>query len=314
MVRRRHADRVLEAVMSGAAASRVAASWRRSLVNHRLDPADQRPPDLLTELELRLAREAAGALMAVAAPHLDRLHAMVGHAGCAVLVSDAEGLVLDQRSPAPDAPVFRRWGLWSGGRWSEAAEGTNGIGTCIAEQRPVTISCDEHFLSRNTAMSCIDAPVFDADGRLAGVIDVSTCRADGAPGGVALITAVLADAARSIQYELFRTRFPTERIVLCDAPGRADAGMLLAVDDDDLAVGATRAARRALGFDPDMEGPRPVADLIGKAAAPSPLDLAERSALRQALARAGGEKAAAARALGIGRATFYRRMKRHGLE
>ncbi|MCJ2179250.1 helix-turn-helix domain-containing protein, partial [Novosphingobium album (ex Hu et al. 2023)] len=39
----------------------------------------------------------------------------------------------------------------------------------------------------------------------------------------------------------------------------------------------------------------------------------ERAVLRQALARSNGNVAAAARLLGIGRATMYRRMERAGM-
>ena len=316
MARSRHAERIFEVAGSAAAlaASRIAASWRRSLVNHRLDPVDARAPERLDAAALRAARKAAGPLLAAAAPFLDRLHAIAGQAGCAVLLTDADGVVLDQRSPAAEATVFERWGLWSGGRWSEAVEGTNGIGTCLAEGRAVTIRPDEHFLSRNTAMTCIDTPLFGPEGELVGALDTSSCRSDCDAALSGLIAAVLADAARGVERDLFRARYPAERIVVCDDGGVGGAGaMLLAVDADDLAVGATRAARRAFSFDPARDGPRPAGDLLGwttDAAAP---DNAERAMLRRALARAGGDRSAAARALGIGRATLYRRMKRHGL-
>lgn len=314
MAHKRHAERIFETAGSAAAlaASRVAASWRRSLVNHRLDPVDDRAPERLDAAALRAARDAAGPLMAAAAPFLDRLHAVAGRAGCAVLLTDADGVVLDQRSPAAEATVFQRWGLWSGGRWSESVEGTNGIGTCLAEGRAVTIRPDEHFFTRNAAMTCIDAPLFGPEGELVGALDASSCRADcdAALGG--LIAAVLADAARGVERDLFRARYPGERIVVCDGAGGGGA-MLLAVDADDMVVGSTRAARRAFGFDPARDGPRPAGDLLGWTTDAPALDDAERAMLRRALARAGGDRSAAARALGIGRATLYRRMKRHGL-
>ena len=90
--------------------------------------------------------------------------------------------------------------------------------------------------------------------------------------------------------------------------------VLLAVDKDDLAIGATRAARRALGL--EREGtirPRPAADLLGREDELTGFDKAERAAVVRALARAEGNVSAAARALGIGRATMYRRMSRLGL-
>jgi transcriptional regulator of acetoin/glycerol metabolism len=61
--------------------------------------------------------------------------------------------------------------------WSEKFEGTNGIGTCIVEQRAVTIDRDQHFFTRNSGLFCTTAPIFDENGDLAAALDVSSCRA-----------------------------------------------------------------------------------------------------------------------------------------
>ena len=58
------------------------------------------------------------------------------------------------RGAAVDDPNFADWGLWPGTLWSEAEQGTNGIGTCLAEGRALTIHRDQHFHTRNTALSC----------------------------------------------------------------------------------------------------------------------------------------------------------------
>jgi transcriptional regulator of acetoin/glycerol metabolism len=90
--------------------------------------------------------------------------------------------------------------------------------------------------------------------------------------------------------------------------------MLLAVDQDDLVLGATRGARRAFGLRPS--GPIatiPASDLFGREDGPSGFEKAERAAVIRALSRANGNVSAAARNLGIGRATLYRRMKRLGI-
>jgi transcriptional regulator of acetoin/glycerol metabolism len=68
---------------------------------------------------------------------------------------------------------FKHWGIWLGGVWSEQFEGTNGIGTCITDRRPVLVHCAEHFRSRHTRLSCAGAPIFDPQGGLLGVLDVS---------------------------------------------------------------------------------------------------------------------------------------------
>lgn len=310
---RGHADRVALASASSGDVSRLAVSWRRSMVKHGLDPADPGRPVRLSDRELATRRAAMAGFLRVAAPQIDQLFNLVCLSGCNVMLTDAHGLVLDQRVSAADAAQFRDWGLWQGTDWSEAAQGTNGIGTCLAEGRPVTIHRDEHFRTSNTALSCIDAPIWGPDGRLLAALDVSSARADQTERYNRLIAAQVAQTARAIEAVFFHASFPDARIVLA-APDGGDPAMLLAVDGDDLAIGATRMARRALGL--EREGtlrPRPVADLLGRQDGLTGFDKAERAAVARALARAGGNVSAAARALGIGRATLYRRMARLGI-
>lgn len=308
----RHADYVAQKSQSNSATSALAASWRRSLLKHGLDPADARRPERLTFDELAARRQAMERFLRVAGPQLDQLFNLVGLSGCNVLLTDADGVVLDQRVNGADAEQFRDWGLWQGTVWSEAVQGTNGIGTCLAEGRQVTIHRDEHFHTRNTAMSCMDAPIWGPDGRLLAALDVSSARADQTERYNRLIGAQVAQTARAIEAVFFRASFPEARIVVADDNG--DAAALLAVDKDDLAIGATRAARRVLGL--EREGAirqRPAADLLGRDDDLTGFDKAERAAVARALARADGNVSAAARALGIGRATMYRRMARLGL-
>ncbi|WP_295045101.1 GAF domain-containing protein [uncultured Paracoccus sp.] len=308
----RHADYVARQSQSNSATSALTASWRRSLLKHGLDPADARRPERLTLEELSQRRQAMDPFLRVAGPQLDQLFNLVGLSGCNVLLTDADGAVLDQRVNAADAEQFRDWGLWQGTIWSEAVQGTNGIGTCLAEGRQVTIHRDEHFHTRNTAMSCMDAPIWGPDGRLLAALDVSSARADQTERYNRLISAQVTQTARAIETVFFRASFPEARIVVAD--DTADAAVLLAVDKDDLAIGATRAARRALGL--EREGairPRPAADLLGRDDDLTGFDKADRAAVVRALARAEGNVSAAARALGVGRATLYRRMARLGL-
>lgn len=312
MSRPSHAELVTQQSQSNSAASALAASWRRSMLRYGLDPADRRRPDRLSQGELAARRQAMEHFLHVAAPQLDQLYNLVCLSGCNVLLTDADGVVLDQRVTEADAAQFREWGLWQGADWSERAQGTNGIGTCLAEGRQVTIHRDEHFHTRNTGMSCMDAPIWGPDGRLLAALDVSSARADQTERYNRLIGAQVAQAAQAIEALFFRASFPQARIVLAsdDSGGAA----LLAVDKDDLAIGATRAARRALGL--EREGglrPRPAADLLGRNDDLQGFDKAERAAVARALARAEGNVSAAARALGIGRATMYRRMARLGL-
>ena len=309
----KHCDRVLATVHSSAAAtSSVAASWCRSALHHGLDPSAGRRGDLIDGSGLSQLRELNGELLAAATPILDNLFGSVGRTGCCVILSNLDGVVLEARSGAADSALFDAIGLTTGAVWSEAAEGTNGIGTCLVEQRPVTILQAEHFASRNIGVSCMDAPIFDPEGQLVAALDVSSARADHGEAMATMISALVQDAARQIERDFFCRRFAEARIVYApEAPGRGSA--LLAVDRDDLVIGATRAARRQFHLDAaKLTNPRPLADVLGTGEQGGFED-SERAVLRQALARSGGNVAAAARLLGIGRATMYRRMERAGL-
>lgn len=303
------------------ARSAVAASWRRCLTVYGLDPEDGRPPETLSGAELARARERVGPLLGAAEASMDRLFSAVGDSGCCVLFTDAAGTPLARRGAAADDGLFRHWGLWTGAVWSEAAAGTNGIGAVLAEQRPMTIHRDQHFHTAHIGLSCTAAPVYDPLGRLAGVLDVSSCRADLAAAMIGLVEAAVLDAARRIEAQTFRHAFPAARIVLLGGENQIDrptAG-LLAIDRDDRVVGATRAARLALKLnDERLARGLPAADLISPgsddgAEGEKALATAERGAVVRALARVGGNVSAAAIDLGVSRATLHRRMNRLGL-
>ena len=308
-----HADVVLAAVHASdrSAVSPLSVSWRRSAVKHRLDPSSGAKRELLGGAELEALREAHLPLLQVAIPVLDQLFQSVGLSGCGVVLTDARGTILERRVRPGERADFTRAGLVEGARWSEADEGTNGIGTCLVEDRPVVIHRNQHFASRNIDISCMDAPVHDPEGRLVAALDVSSCRDDHDRAKAEMVAALVREAARRIERDCFCRHFDAARIVFA---GDSAAGLeLLAVDRDDLVIGASRAARLRFALDDaQLRESRPVAQVMGRDEAPS-FESGDRAVLRQALARAQGYASAAARALGVSRATFYRRCARAGI-
>jgi transcriptional regulator of acetoin/glycerol metabolism len=159
------------------------------------------------------------------------------------------------------------------------------------------------------------APVYDHCGRLAAALDVSSCRADLTADFVGLITAAVAEAAHRIEARHFRAAFPGARIVLVPDTDWA-AGAMLAIDRDDVVVGATRAARLACGItDALLLGSlRAETVLSGESGGENEeFQRAERVVVQRALWRATGNVSAAARALGVSRATMHRKMRQLGL-
>jgi AraC-like DNA-binding protein len=248
----RHAERVCsiaEGATPPSGVEEVSSSWQRSANKHGVDPADSTAPRILTTGELKPLREPLDELVFSAQEEIDQLYKVVREAGYTVLFCDSSGVAIEHRGEDAQASRFEYWGTWLGGVWSEEVEGTNGIGTCIVEERPVTVHRSQHFRSRHVNLSCSGAPVFGVDGRLMAVLDVSAIDSERSERAYALTGPLTIRSARAIEERFFRERFRREWIIAVAPPEGGGSGMLLAIDGDQRIVGADRAARTSLLLD-----------------------------------------------------------------
>lgn len=212
------------------AESRIATSWRRCLISHKLDPARQGPPQTLTEAEVRHVAEPMEETIRLLTPELDDLARVLRDAGYCVNLADANATMLFSRLPGEaDARMFLDWKIYTGSNFAETFEGTNGLGTCLAEQKPILVHRDEHFRAQWHMFSCAVAPLFDQAGRLAGAINITSCREDLERAAHQLALAVTMEATRRMEGAIFRDYFRNAWIAT--VPGDGGSG-LLAYDDD----------------------------------------------------------------------------------
>jgi len=321
--RHHHASLIENALIGNEAARNpVVASWQRSKILHKLDPSHYRAPERLSSYELRQAHDKMGSLIHIANPRLDRLYLALGKVGCCILLADANGVPIARRGAEPDNKTFNEFGLWTGAIWSEESEGTNGIGTCLIEERALTIHKDQHFHSKNIDFSCSAAPIFDHVGKLMGALDISSCRSDLTTDFSRLIEDSVVAAARRIEGENFAYHFKSAKIILAnqhlssdDSLSEYQSAALIALDGDDMVVGATKRARHIYALnDESFKNPIPLSSLTGQ-------DIDEANnymksgqrAVKQALSRSGGNITQAAISMGISRATLHRKIKRFKL-
>lgn len=228
------------------AESRIATSWRRCLISHKLDPARQGPPQTLTESEIRHVAEPMEETIRLITPELDDLARVLRDAGYCVNLADANATMLFSRLPGEaDARMFMDWKIYTGSNFAETFEGTNGLGTALAEQKPILVHRDEHFRAQWHMFSCAVAPLFDQAGRLAGAVNITSCREDLERAAHQLALAVTMEATRRMEGAIFRDHFRNAWIAT--VPGDGGSG-LLAYDDDRRIVGACRSARALLGL------------------------------------------------------------------
>jgi transcriptional regulator of acetoin/glycerol metabolism len=173
----------------------------------------------------------------------DRLYAIVRQQAYVALLCNGGGVAVHHRGDEARADEFKRWGIWLGGVWSERVEGTNGIGTCIADQRPVLVHCSQHYRSLHAQLSCAGAPIFDPQGRLVAVLDVSRINGEAENQPFRLVLDATIASARAIEERMFREHFRHEWTIAAAPADDTMAGLLLAVDEHQRILGADRIAR-----------------------------------------------------------------------
>ena len=227
----------------------VADSWRRCLTANHLDPDNRLSPQIITEREIKVSSEPLHNLILHAQEEIDRLYAIVGPEEYVVLLCNREGVAIHHRGDESKAEAFKYWGIWLGGVWSEDVEGTNGIGTCITEQRAEMVHRGQHFRTRHTQLSCAGAPIFDPFGELTAVLDTSSMDPETSEQSLSLVMAATKVSARAIEERVFREHFRSAWNVAAAPSGVTDMAVLLAVDNERRIVGADQVARRVFDFD-----------------------------------------------------------------
>ncbi len=173
-----HGDLVVSAVNGGATSCRiepcVLESWRRCIDAFEMDPEIRREPTFVERADLELRREKYCNLTKIAKLEMTNLFQQISGSGCSILLTDDEGVVLNYVGDPLFTTAAASTGLNPGAIWSEEIQGTNGMGTCLVEKRPLVIHRNEHFLTKNTGLTCSAAPIFDPAGRVAGVLDASS--------------------------------------------------------------------------------------------------------------------------------------------
>ena len=174
-----HARHVYSVIRSGSSAesvgvpSRIARSWTRCVDDYGLDPASQAEPRMVSGNELSDRQTRLSDLLAFARTEMASLYQQIAGSGYAIALTDGDGVVLNYFGDPSFTGVASSTGLLLGSVWTEQVQGTNGMGTCLAERQPVVIHHAEHFLARNIGLTCSAAPIFDHDGTLIAVLDAS---------------------------------------------------------------------------------------------------------------------------------------------
>lgn len=239
------------AVPGGLVAEPILRSWRRC-ADLGFDMRGVRRAELMTQGELREAQQRNEALRRLSEPAMSLLRRQAGGNGGLVILSDAQGLVLDSDGDTGFAQRASRVALMPGAPWDEAAAGTNAIGTALVEGRPIAVHGAEHYFEPNRILTCAAVPITDSEGRTLGVLDLSSPARDLRPDVLELVRA----AVDLIEHRLFEQAYEQHAVLRLhvDHAGLGAPGEGLLAFQGDLLIGANRRALQALGLAPTALG------------------------------------------------------------
>ena len=123
--------------------------------------------------DLSVLIEQNRALHTHAIPVMETLYEQIINTHNMLILTDANGLIMHSLGDDDFLEKAERVALKPGVAWSEESKGTNAIGTSIAELTPALVHANEHFLTANSFLTCSAAPIFDYQGNVIGVLDVT---------------------------------------------------------------------------------------------------------------------------------------------
>src|SRR3954451_12508091 len=179
----------------------IVESWRRVLATG-LDPTDLLPSIEAdpSETRERWLEHPLGLLRHVL---VEPLQLLAEESNSIVQVTDPSGLTLFLGGPDWLKERAAEMNLVEGARCSETVNGTNGVGTALAENHPVQVFGFEHFSHHHREWVCSGAPIHDpVSGRLVGVIDLTSPWKIAHPRSLELVTT----AARTTEQCLLEER------------------------------------------------------------------------------------------------------------
>ena len=326
----------------------VERSWRRCLANGQR-PEERLGFEMITAQARQRVIDAAWPLVQAARPVLDRLSRALASTRYFAILTDRDGIVIDAHGPIDRsdrrADLITRVGV----NLSERSVGTTAIGAALTELQPVWLHRGEHFFADTSVYSCAGAPLFGPDGRCVGMLDLTGIDAAERPELKHLVAQSVRSIENALMQALphkllLRLNWPgrslggdEDGLVCLDADGwllgsnhparqmvpqlglpgaPAHCSELFAQPWEQLFDAARRGTKQLPLELPLWSGLRlhALPQLAGQPAAAVtprvPLRDVEIALIRAAIAEAGGNIVQAAHALGISRATIYRRIGR----
>ncbi|HMK60282.1 MAG TPA: sigma-54-dependent Fis family transcriptional regulator [Dissulfurispiraceae bacterium] len=112
-------------------------------------------------------------LINIAKPFMSNLYKFVQGSGFVVVLTDENGHIMEMLCDEETLKNPMTRNFFRGSSWHEYEAGTNAIGTALMIQAPIQVSGAEHYCQKHHCLTCSAAPIFDPNGQVIGILDMS---------------------------------------------------------------------------------------------------------------------------------------------
>lgn len=222
-------------------------SWQRCSTHHGLDPSARPEMHRLSARELRDVALPLEAYLPAITAELNFVQSVLAGEGYFSSFSNTDGVILEYRdggSMNPSVDKRERAGVI----WCESVAGTNGVGTCLAERRPVAVVREEHFFEAFSDLTCFSVPVLSPAGDIIGVFNITSTARQLSTDAMMLSAGLVIRSAERLGNEIFSEFYHNDTVLRLVEDGQT---MLLALDEQQRIICANRAAQQAFSIEPD---------------------------------------------------------------
>ncbi|ENJ6135657.1 sigma-54-dependent Fis family transcriptional regulator [Bacillus anthracis] len=151
---------------------RISESWHRCK-QANVDPHINKGQKILSSNIFQDQKKKSEIFLDIAIPQIQNMRKTIDELQMMALLIDPDGYVLSLSGNEQTLKRAKHINFIEGVKWTEAAVGTNAIGTALEIEEAIMISGTEHYSVASHSWSCAAAPIHNDDGKLIGVLDFS---------------------------------------------------------------------------------------------------------------------------------------------
>ncbi|WP_259415623.1 sigma-54-dependent Fis family transcriptional regulator [Bacillus toyonensis] len=151
---------------------RISESWHRCK-QANVDPHMNKGQKILSSNIFQEQKKKSEIFLDIALPQIQNMRKTIDELQMMALLIDPDGYVLSLSGNKQTLKRAKHINFIEGVKWTEAAVGTNAIGTALEIEEAIMISGTEHYSVASHSWSCAAAPIHNDDGKLIGVLDFS---------------------------------------------------------------------------------------------------------------------------------------------